>query len=92
MALMTGDAWTAASLRLAGRRIVDQERVFNRANGFTAADDSLPTRFTAEPVPDGVHAGRVCALEPLLDEYYALRGWSDEGRALAMAPVRSRPG
>ncbi len=88
MQLMTDEPWSPSTLLLAGQHIVNQEREFNRANGFTAADDTLPTRFTAEPVPDGIHAGTVCALQPMLNEYYALRGWSDEDHGLSMSPVR----
>jgi aldehyde:ferredoxin oxidoreductase len=89
MALVTDEPCTPSALLLAGERMVNQERAFNRANGFTAADDTLPTRFTEEPVLDGIHAGKVCSLQAMLDEYYALRGWPDEGRETAMAPVRS---
>ena len=42
MHLMTDEPCTPSTLLLAGQRIVNQEREFNRANGFTAADDTLP--------------------------------------------------
>jgi aldehyde:ferredoxin oxidoreductase len=91
MTLLTDEPCTPSTLVLAGQRIVNQERDFNRANGFTAADDTLPSRFTQEPVPDGRHAGTVCALQPMLDEYYALRGWPDDSRELSMSRVRTSP-
>ena len=43
--------------------------------GIGAASDTLPERFLEEPVPNGRHAGKVCDLEPMLQAYYALRGW-----------------
>jgi aldehyde:ferredoxin oxidoreductase len=36
------DAW--------GRRVIDAERAFNLAAGFTAADDRLPAFFAQEPL------------------------------------------
>ncbi len=89
LSLMTDEPHTPSMLLATGERIVNKERTFNRENGFTAADDTLPTRFTDEPVPDGIHAGRVCDLQPLLDEYYLLRGWSDAGRQMSTAAVGS---
>jgi len=35
----------------------------------------LPERFTKEPMPSGPSKGHVCNLEPMLDDYYKLRGW-----------------
>ncbi len=34
-----------------GRRVIDVERAFNQAAGFTAADDRLPDYFSQEPLP-----------------------------------------
>jgi len=48
-----------------GARIVELERGFNNARGFDRADDTLPYEI------DGFDAG--------LSEYYALRGWNDDG-------------
>ena len=33
-----------------GRRVIDIERAFNQAAGFTPEDDRLPAFFTQEPV------------------------------------------
>lgn len=70
---VTGEVVTATDLLAAGGRIFALERSYNRSNGFTAADDTLPRRFTHEPVPDGLHAGKVCDLPSLLAEYRTLR-------------------
>jgi len=42
---VTGEKYAAGNLLAIGERIIAAERSFNRANGFTAADDRLPERF-----------------------------------------------
>lgn len=48
-----------------GSRIVELERHFNNQRGFDRSDDTLPYEI------DG--------LEDALDEYYAYRGWTEDG-------------
>jgi aldehyde:ferredoxin oxidoreductase len=65
-----------------GERICNLERVFNVREGISREDDKLPYRVMEEPVPDGPHQGMRCSREELdrmLDEYYRLRGWTDQG-------------
>jgi aldehyde:ferredoxin oxidoreductase len=67
-------------LWLAGRRITTLERVINLRYGLEPADDGLPERFRHEPLPEGMSAGRtVVALERMVADYYALRGWDAQG-------------
>jgi len=75
----TGAGYTLEELVRAGERIVTAERQFLVAAGFRRADDSLPDRLTKEPLPDGPSKGGVCHLDEMLDEYYAVRGWSADG-------------
>jgi aldehyde:ferredoxin oxidoreductase len=63
-----------------GERIWNLERLFNNAAGLTRADDSLPPRITSEPLTEGPSKGHVVDLEPMLNEYYQLRGWDTQGR------------
>ncbi len=58
-------------------RVVNLERAFNTREGLTRKDDTLPRRFTDEPLPQdaGPSAGSVVELQPMLDEYYQARGW-----------------
>lgn len=63
-----------------GDRIWNLERMFNNAAGLTRADDSLPPRITSEPLTEGPSKGHVVDLEPMLNEYYQLRGWDMQGR------------
>jgi aldehyde:ferredoxin oxidoreductase len=65
-----------------GERIWNLERAFNVREGVNRDRDVLPYRVMHEPVPDGMHAGMYCPpqeLDAMLDEYYALRGWTSEG-------------
>jgi len=78
-----GEPWDAAKIRKLGERVWNQVRLFNLREGFTRADDTLPKRFTSEPLPEGPFAGALVSLEDLsrlLDDYYAERGWDNDGR------------
>jgi len=72
-------------LLTAGERIVNLERSYNARLGLSRADDRLPDRFTAEPLPvqasdqAPVHEGRLRDLDAMLDRYYRLRGWDARG-------------
>ena len=62
-------------LKEIGERIYNLQRCYGVREGITRADDALPPRFSREPSPSGNARGQVIHLEPMLDEYYALRGW-----------------
>jgi len=66
---------TADHLMLIGERIVNLERLINVRDGYTRKDDTLPPRQLKEPCPSGPAKGEVVNLEPMLDEYYTIRGW-----------------
>ncbi|MBE0477074.1 MAG: aldehyde ferredoxin oxidoreductase family protein [Coriobacteriia bacterium] len=72
---VTGFDLSSQDLLLAGERIWNLERLFNLREGFTCADDRLPTRLLEEPNA----AGEVVRLEPMLAEYYRFRGWTADG-------------
>jgi aldehyde:ferredoxin oxidoreductase len=75
---MSGD-WDEERLRKTGERIWNLEKLFNLKAGLTKADDTLPPRILNDPVPDGFNKGGVCRLDVMIPEYYAVRGWSEEG-------------
>ena len=56
-------------------RQVTLKRLFNNREGITRKDDNLPDRFTKEPMPEGPGKGQTVNLDPMLDDYYTLRGW-----------------
>ncbi len=74
-----GGEWSHERLVEIGERVWNLERRFNLAAGLTAADDSLPKRLLEVPAPSGTAEGRVSELGKMLPEYYAERGWTDEG-------------
>jgi aldehyde:ferredoxin oxidoreductase len=75
----TGVPFTAMDLISIGERIYNLERIFNARDGFSRKDDSLPVRFLETPLPEGHSKNATVALDPMLDEYYRLRGWTADG-------------
>ena len=69
--------WTGEDVQRVGERIVNAERLINARFGIGRQDDTLPRRFLEEPAgpADSPSAGSIVELEPMLDEYYAARGW-----------------
>jgi aldehyde:ferredoxin oxidoreductase len=72
--------WTTEDILTTGRRIFQLKRLINLRLGVTAADDTLPKRFLAEPRPTGSAAGNLPDMEVMLPAYYELRGWDKEGK------------
>ena len=79
----TGMAMSAPDLLQIGERIWNLQKLFNMKVGYTKADDTLPERLLTEPLREGAPKGRVWQRQPLLDRYYAARGWDNEGRPTA---------
>jgi aldehyde:ferredoxin oxidoreductase len=75
----TGVEYTLEELMEAGERIINAERLFLTKAGFTRKDDSLPERLTKTPAPTGPAKGCVCHLDSMLEEYYEVRGWTEDG-------------
>ncbi len=62
-------------LRLTAERIANLKRCFNLREGVGRESETLPSRFTDEPMPTGPSKGHTCNLDPMLREYYEYRGW-----------------
>ncbi|WP_207670879.1 aldehyde ferredoxin oxidoreductase family protein [Caloramator sp. E03] len=62
-----------------GERIWNLERMFNIKVGFTKKDDTLPPRLLSEPLEKGPAKGKVSGVPVMLEEYYKVRGWSEDG-------------
>jgi len=73
--ITTGVDYTEGDLLLIGERIWNLERIFNLKAGISRKDDRLPRRMTDEPRVKN----QVVHLDRMLSEYYALRGWDEEG-------------
>jgi aldehyde:ferredoxin oxidoreductase len=79
---ITGWDVSVEELERIGERIVNLERLFNVREGVRRAQDVLPWKVMHEPIPEGPSAGMYCPpdeLTAMLDAYYALRGWDDDG-------------
>ncbi len=74
-----GEKYSMVETYRMGERVFNLERMFNVRLGFSRKDDSLPPRLTDEPHPEGIGEGNVVPLQIMLDEYYALRGWTADG-------------
>ncbi len=68
-----------------GERIWSLTRLFNLAQGIEASQDTLPSRFVKEPLPDGPSKGhRISAgdMAAMKEAYYKIRGWNQNGTPL----------
>jgi len=77
--LVTGYNLTEEQLHFNAEKIFNMERMYNVKNGFSRKDDTLPKRFTEEPMTFGESKGQVVDLQPMLDNYYAIMGWDNNG-------------
>ena len=66
-----------AEILLKGERVWNLEKQFNIAAGVEK--DTLPPRLLREKLPEGPAEGKVNELQTMLKEYYAARGWTEEG-------------
>ena len=71
----TGMTMTVEGLKTVGERIYNLQRCYGVLHGIGRKDDRLPARFKDEPSPSGHARGQTLDVQPLLDEYYQLRGW-----------------
>ncbi|MGD1997184.1 MAG: aldehyde ferredoxin oxidoreductase family protein [Anaerolineae bacterium] len=76
----TGIERATEEILMVGERIWNLERLFNAREGFTRADDTLPARLLQARLPGGHSKSQPVDLEPMLEEYYQLRGWDEEGQ------------
>ncbi|MFW9788457.1 MAG: aldehyde ferredoxin oxidoreductase family protein [Candidatus Thorarchaeota archaeon] len=57
---------------------VDLQFKLNRKFGLTRMDDTLPERFTSEPLPRGATKDSTVDIQRMVDEYYDLHGWESK--------------
>jgi len=79
--LVTGVKLTGEELFKIGERIYNVEKAFNVRLGLDRKDDNFsnPEKFLKEPLKDGSFKGQVFPLDIMLDEYYKVRGWDNNG-------------
>lgn len=77
--MVTGIPMTMEEINEAAERIINIERIYNIRLGLDRKDDSLPKRFLEEPMPKGESKGQTVDLETLLDNFYDIMGWDNNG-------------
>jgi len=78
-AAATGVDYTEDEFVKSGERTWNLERLWNLRAGLTKADDTIPKRLLKEAHKAGPSAGVVVQLDKMLPQYYAERGWDEEG-------------
>lgn len=78
LAMAAGIDLSGAELRAAIRRIVGLRHLFNRREGWTIAEDTLPERFLSEALEDGEVVSREL-LQGMVAGYYRARGYGADG-------------
>jgi len=79
---VTGWHFDISELNQIGERICNIERIFNVRAGISRKDDTLPFKVMREGIPRGPLPGQRTPpdkLTELLDRYYQLRGWDENG-------------
>ena len=79
LSTVTGIEMDGNALLKTGERIWTIEKLFNLREGKSRMDDTLPKRLLDQPLQHGLSKGYKIEFEPLLDEYYKIRGWNKEG-------------
>jgi len=77
--ITTGLKLDENDLRKISSTIQNETRRFNLREGITSKDDTLPKRFFDEPLGKDGKTIRREDLQKMLQDYYALRGWSSKG-------------
>jgi len=75
----TGLRLDEKKLRKISSTIQNETRRFNLREGITLKDDTLPKRFFDEPLGKDRKTIRREDFQRMLQDYYALRGWSSDG-------------
>jgi aldehyde:ferredoxin oxidoreductase len=76
---ITGWDCSQQDLEELANRVVTLTRVFNGREGAGREQDNLPKRMFKEPLNDGANSITQEELDYMVDEYYCLRGWNQQG-------------
>lgn len=75
-----GRPFREMDVMMIGERISTLERMFNLRFGMNPTiDDTLPKRLLKDTLNDGKAQGQKIELDRMLQEYYMLRGFTDDG-------------
>ena len=79
---ITGWDFSILELMMIGERRIVMMQEFNRREGLTKADDTLPERFFEEPICEGKYQGHVLdrsEFKKALELYYLMSGFDSNG-------------
>jgi aldehyde:ferredoxin oxidoreductase len=75
----TGLNFSPMNVDAALKGVINRDRKMNIDFGVTADQDTLPKRFTAEPLTEGASKGEVVPVKRMVEEYYKIKGWDEKG-------------
>jgi aldehyde:ferredoxin oxidoreductase len=75
----TGLNFTGKVINKSLRQTIDNDRFMNIDFGVTPDDDTLPRRFTHEPLLEGDSKNQVVPVHDMVKEYYEIKGWDKNG-------------
>ena len=75
----TGLKFTPDKVDAALKGVINRDRKINIDFGVTADQDTLPKRFTSEPLLEGASKGQVVPVKRMVEEYYQIKGWDERG-------------
>lgn len=82
VSVSTGEEWDLVRMKEAGERCWTLSRMFSCREGISRKDDYLPEKFARESIKEGPIKGNLMSLadqDYMLDLYYELRGWDNNG-------------
>jgi aldehyde:ferredoxin oxidoreductase len=74
-----GLKFTPERINEALRGVIERDRLMNIDFGVDASQDTLPKRFTHEPLKKGASKANVVPVERMVKEYYQIKGWDQKG-------------
>ena len=75
----TGLNFTPEKVDEALQGVINRDRKMNIDFGVNADQDTLPKRFTSEPLKEGASRGQVVPVKRMVKEYYKIKGWDERG-------------
>jgi aldehyde:ferredoxin oxidoreductase len=75
----TGLNFTPEIVDAALKGVINRDRKMNIDFGVDADQDTLPKRFTHEPLAEGASKGQVVPVKRMVREYYKIKGWDEKG-------------
>lgn len=81
LSVVTGWPFTALELGTVAKRVVNARKCLNQREGWTAGEDTLPSRLLTEsPAQPGASFLSRSRLRTMIAAYYRERGWTEQGR------------